>query len=322
LNLELQALALYTLVGYHRDRPQVVDSSLRYLLAGSLISGITLIGFVQIYGINGTFQLSQIHFSGGVGSLWILGMLLFKLGAVPFYFWTPTVYQPLDMATLALVVGPAKINLWFLLIVTFDPVEDPLWISLLVITGLLSVGVGAIGGYFQSSATSLFAYSGILNTGYLLLLAAPTVGNPTFGFSFYLAVYVVSTAAVIMVLSLFSQTHLQSYSFWNRLGKATPLGLYYLVLNLAGLPVFPGFFGKVYLVEGVLVLGWLVVILVVLLSIIPGLYYVGLAAQALFAWSQQETKNVQPGYWTSLSAAGVIVGLAAFTSFFWLVCFY
>jgi NADH-quinone oxidoreductase subunit N len=319
LNLELQALALYTLVGYHRERPEVIDSSLRYLLAGSLVSAITLIGFIQIYSINGTFQLSQVHFGGGIGSLWVLGMLLFKLGAAPFYFWTPTVYQPLDITTLALVVGPAKINLWFLLLTVFAPIQDSFWISLLLVTGLLSVAVGAVGGYFQSSVTSLLAYSGILNTGYLLLLASPTLGSSTFAFSFYLGVYVVSTAAVIVVLSLFSDIQMQSYSFWSRLGKPTPLVLYYLVLNLAGLPVFPGFFGKLYLVEGVLVLGWLVVILVVLLSIIPGLYYVGMAAQALFAWSEQETKETQPGSWTHLAAAGVIIGCTTIVSFFWTV---
>jgi NADH-quinone oxidoreductase subunit N len=322
LNLELQALALYTLVGYNRDRPTTVDSALRYLLAGSLISAVTLVGFVQLYGINGTFQITQMHFGAGTGSIWILGMLLFKLGAAPFYFWTPTVYKPLDLSTLALVVGPAKINLWFLLVVTFAPIIDPGWTSVVAFFGLLSVIAGAVGGYFQTSATSLFAYSGILNTGYLLLLSVvsePCVGFPSFSFVFYLAMYSVSTSAVLVVLSLFSQTHFQSYSFWSRLGKSTPLSLYYLVLNLAGLPVFPGFFAKVYLVQGLLPLGWLTVSVVVLFSIIPGLFYVGIAAQAMFAWSQQETKANQPGMWSSISVGALILLASSFVSFVWIV---
>ena len=317
LNLELQALALYTLVGYNKDRPTIVDSSLRYLLAGSLISGITLIGFVQVYGVNGTFQLSQIHFGGGTGTIWILGMLLFKLGAAPFYFWTPTVYQPLDLPTLALLVGPAKINLWYLLVVVLSPVtiDSSSYSQLLVVVGLLSVIVGAVGGYFQTSITSLLAYSGVLNTGYLLLLALPE--GPTFNFSLYLALYMLSTVLVVVVLSLLPGNTLQGYSFTTRLGKVTPLTLYYLVLNLAGLPVFPGFFAKFYLIDGILPLGWLTVATVVIFSIVPGLYYVGVAAQPLFVWSQQENKINQPGRWSPVAAAVVLMSTTAAVAFLW-----
>jgi len=317
LNLELQALALYTLVGYNKDRPTVVDSSLRYLLAGSLISGITLIGFVQVYGVNGTFQLSQVHFGGGTGTIWILGMLLFKLGAAPFYFWTPTVYQPLDLPTLALVVGPAKINLWYLLVVVLSPVtaDSSSYTQLLLVVGLLSITVGAVGGYFQTSVTSLLAYSGVLNTGYLLLLAISE--GPSFNFSFYLAIYMLSTVSVVVVLSLLPGNTLQGYSFTTRLGKVTPLTLYYLMLNLAGLPVFPGFFAKFYLVEGVLHLGWVTVAVVVIFSIVPGLYYVGVAAQPLFVWSQEENKNTQPGKWSSVAAAVTLISVTAAAGFRW-----
>ena len=75
LNLELQALALYTLVGYHRHHPTTVDGALRYLLAGSLVSGFTLYGFVLVYLGGGSFVVGE-H-THPAGTPWVVAALLF-----------------------------------------------------------------------------------------------------------------------------------------------------------------------------------------------------------------------------------------------------
>lgn len=298
LNLELQALALYTLVGYHRHHPPVMDAALRYLLAGSLVSGFTLYGFVGVYLHGGGFTLGD---TPGVGSPWITAMVLFKLGAFPFWFWTPPVYDPLDWGTLALVVGPAKVNLWWLLTVGAAPVVAPTTVATAAVGSIL---VGAVGGYFQVTAAGVLAYSGVINAGYLLVLT--WVGTP-WGVVYYLGVYLVGTALVVAVASPVVSTGVAHLSGWVALGAATPLLLYYGVLNLGGLPVWPGFFGKVWLVTWGVTLGWGLVVLLVAASILPAVYYVGLAVAALF----EGGRPTRPGRWSPLTGAALVVGAAA-----------
>jgi len=64
-------------------------------------------------------------------------------------------------------------------------------------------------------------------------------------------------------------------------------------------------------------LGWLTVATVVIFSIVPGLYYVGVAAQPLFVWSQQENKINQPGRWSPVAAAVVLMSTTAAVAFLW-----
>lgn len=302
LNLELQALALYTLVGYHRHHTSVMDAALRYLLAGSLVSGFTLYGFVGVYLGTGGFTLGE---GTPGGSPWITAMVLFKLGAFPFWFWTPPVYDPLDWGTLALVVGPAKVNLWWLLTVGLSPVVDT---TVVAIAAVGSILVGAVGGYFQITVAGVLAYSGVINAGYLLLLIW---AGTSWGVVYYLGVYVLGTAFVVAVASPVVSTGLSNLNGWVALSGVTPLLLYYGVLNLGGLPVWPGFFGKVWLVTWGVTLGWGLVILVVAASILPAVYYVGLAVAALF----EGGRSNRSGRWSPLTGVALVVGsIAGLTS--------
>lgn len=295
LNLELQALALYTLVGYHRHHTPAMDAALRYLLAGSLVSGVTLYGFVGVYLHGGGFTLGE---GFPMGSPWITAMVLFKLGAFPFWFWTPPVYDPLDWGTLALVVGPAKVNLWWLLAGGLAPVVQT---TSLGVAAVGSVVVGAVGGYFQVTAAGVLAYSGVINAGYLLVF---TWAGTTWGVLYYLGVYLVGTTLVVLVASPMVSTGVAHLSGWVALSGAAPLLLYYGVLNLGGLPVWPGFFGKVWLVAWGVTLGWGLVVLVVGASILPAVYYVGLAVAALF----EGGRSTRPGRWSPTVGATLVVG--------------
>nr|ATE46702.1 NADH dehydrogenase subunit 2 [Planoprotostelium fungivorum] len=295
LNLELQALALYTLVGYHRHHTPAMDAALRYLLAGSLVSGFTLYGFVGVYLHTGGFTLGE---GTPPESPWITAMVLFKLGAFPFWFWTPPVYDPLDWGTLALVVGPAKVNLWWLATVGLAPVVGTTTVA---VAAVGSVVVGAVGGYFQVTAAGVLAYSGVINAGYLLVLT--WAGTP-WGVAYYLGVYLVGTALVVAVASPMVATGVAHLSGWVALGAATPLLLYYGVLNLGGLPVWPGFFGKIWLVTWGVTLGWGLVVVVVAASILPAVYYVGLAVAALF----EGGRPGRPGRWSPLTGVALTLG--------------
>lgn len=306
LTLELQALSLYTLVGFYKFDEERTDAAVRYLLSGSLVSGFMLLGFARAYGLNGTFHLGEFTRSDPVGSAWVVGVLLFKVGVFPFHFWSPVVYAPLEWGTLGLVLGATKVNAWYLLVRNFaGPAESawwPLWWA-----ALGSVVVGSIGGYFQTNVASLLAYSGVINGGYLLFLslAAPDGG---FAFGYYAVVYFGGTLGLVVALSVFGDTKLTWFTGWNKLGVFYPLVVYYLCLNVAGLPVFPGFAAKLVLLRGTVEFGWGLLFLLVAASVSPAVYYVGVAGSALFGYADREV--TPPAGVSPLWVAPTVVALS------------
>lgn len=306
LALELQALALYTLVGYFKFEEERTDSALKYLLSGSLVSGFMLLGFARWYGLNGGFHLGDSP--GGydpIGSAWVLGVLLFKVGVVPFHFWTPLAYTPLDWGTLGVTLGATKVNIWYLLVRNLSEFTHQGW-WILWWTGLTSVVVGSIGGYFQTGVGGLLAYSGVINGGYLLLLSLTTPVDGGFSFGYYAGVYLLGTLGVVSLASIWGDTRVTGFAVWGKLGVGIPLVLYYLCLSLGGLPVFPGFFAKLILLQGLGGFGFFFLSFLVVASVVPAVYYVSLAAGSLFTPSEEEVNppgGVSPG-----GAAYLVVG--------------
>lgn len=286
LTLELQALALYTLVGFYKFDEERTDAAVRYLLTGSLVSGFMLLGFARGYGLNGTFQVFEFTRDDPVGSAWVVGVLLFKVGVFPFHFWSPVVYAPLEWGTLGLVLGATKVNVWYLLARNLAPTGEAAWWPLWW-AAAASVVVGSIGGYFQTNVASLLAYSGVINGGYLLFLflAARDGG---FAFGYYAGVYFGGTLLLVTALSVFGDTKLDWFTGWAKLGVLYPLTVYYLALNVAGLPVFPGFAAKLVLLRGTAPFGLAVLFMLVAASVAPAVYYVSVAGAGLFGYADRE----------------------------------
>lgn len=315
LALELQALALYTLVGFFKFEEERTDSALKYLLSGSLVSGFMLLGFARWYGLNGGFHLGESAGSADpLGSAWVVGVLLFKVGVAPFHFWTPLAYTPLEWGTLGVTLGATKVNIWYLLVSTFgDFLRQAWWPTWWA--GVASVVVGSLGGYFQTSVGGLLAYSGVINGGYLVLLATAAPGDGGFTFGYYLGVYLVGTLAVVTLAATWGDTRVAGFAVWGKLGVTVPLVLYYLCLSLAGLPVFPGFFAKLALLTGLGGFGFFFLAGVVTLSVVPAVYYVSLAVGALFSPTEEETNP--PGGVHPVLVGYLTLGVNGFVLLLW-----
>jgi NADH-quinone oxidoreductase subunit N len=173
------------------------------------------------------------------------------------------------------------------------------------VAGLFSVLIGSVGGFFQTSLGGLLAYSGVINGGYLLLLATAEFTNGGFSFGYYTVVYLVGTLTLVGVASVWGDTRFGTdFPVWGKLGVGVPLLVYYLTLNLGGLPVFPGFFAKLVLLKGLSGFGFFLLWAVVAASVIPAVYYVSIAVAALFEPSSRE---VTPPGWLHPVVVGVLV---------------
>jgi len=230
---------------------------------------------------------------------------------------TPDGYQGSPLPVTAFFASAPKVAAFILL---FRVLYDPLlalaaqWQDLLVILSLISIYWGAIAGVAQRDLKRLIAYSSIGHMGYALLglVAADTAGGVAM--LNYLAAYVVMTLGVFaLVLSIERDgQEVQLVSDLAGLSKVAPLkaaALLILMMSLAGIPIFAGFFVKLQVFYAVVEAGYsLAAVLGILGSVIAAFYYIRLVKVAYFDESDTDTLKDVP---TRASSTILIASLLA-----------
>ena len=291
LGLEILSIIMYVLAGSDKDSRASNEASLKYLLMGSFATGILLFGIALIYGATGSFYLSGINEAAaamtgsfnyllGIGVLMILIGLAFKLGAAPFHFWTPDVYEGAPtlfttfMATIVKTAGIAAFARLF-----FGAFSDSVgfWQPAMIGITVVTLLIGNLTAVYQQSFKLMMAYSSISHAGYLLLALTAFNGRSENAILFYSLAYSVATISAFGVLMLVAdQRKSESFDAFNGLGKTNPLLALVMtvsMISLAGIPLTGGFFGKLFVFGAALDAGllWLVVVAIILAGV--GIYY-------------------------------------------------
>jgi NADH-quinone oxidoreductase subunit N len=306
LGIEILSLPLYVLAGSRRDDLASNEAALKYFLMGSFATGILLFGIALVYGSTASFDFSAIGTAAAqsagssnmlrVGILLIVFGLSFKVSAAPFHFWAPDVYTGspnLITAFMATVVKTAGFAAFFTLFATaFAPVASVWTLPVSIIAGL-TMTLANTTALFQDNFKRMMAYSSIAHAGYLLLaiLSVDNAGADR-ALMFYLLSYSIATICAFAVFIVVAeQKGDDTFAAFNGLGKSHPflaLVLTVSVLSLAGVPPFPGFFGKYYLFTAVFDSYPALVVLAVINSAISIYYYFKVI---IAAWFQKGSEN-------------------------------
>jgi NADH-quinone oxidoreductase subunit N len=97
LAFETMSICSYVLAGYTKEVKRASEASLKYVIYGSLASGLMIYGISLIFGLTGTLTLSSINeylqiANGGNELAFITAVILifsgiaYKISAVPFHF--------------------------------------------------------------------------------------------------------------------------------------------------------------------------------------------------------------------------------------------
>jgi len=262
IGLEVMSVALYILVGIRRKDKISNEASLKYFLMGAFSTGFLLFGITLMYGAAGSFDLAAlkqyvIANPAEISPLFYAGILLllvglcFKIGAAPFHFWTPDVYDgapiliTIFMSTVVKIASFAGfLKLFSMVLVPLDAFWTPVLLTVVVITLFL----GNISALMQTSFKRMMAYSSISHAGYMLfaiLSIGTTSGSAILTYSLaYGLASIVAFGALILVNRHVGSDQFESF---NGLGKSNP-GIAFAVtiamLSLAGIPLTAGFIAK------------------------------------------------------------------------------
>lgn len=292
LAIELQSLSLYVVASIKRNSLESAESGVKYFILGALSSGILLYGFSLVYGFTGQTSFEGIYQSlseinklpiGLVfGLVFVLVGLAFKVSAVPFHMWTPDVYEGAPTSITAFFAIVPKLAAAALI---FRFCLEPFgnfhfeWTQIIFFLSVASMFLGAIAAISQKNLKRLLAYSSIGHVGYVLIALVAASDQGIRSASIYMFIYLIMNIAVFAILLSLKKTdvYVEKIDDLNGLSQSNPIvsaSMAIIMLSMAGIPPFIGFFGKFYVfIAAVDSQLYLLAILGVLASVISAFYY-------------------------------------------------
>lgn len=327
--IELQSYSLYLITAtyYKNDKSVNIYSAkngLIYFLLGSLASIIILFGLTMIYNQTGlinlidlTYYLSMsndfININILIGFILVFIGLFFKIGIAPLHNWSLNIYTNAPtVVTLWISILP-KISIFtFILTLNylfnniFNDYNFNIFFQLFII---LSMIFGGLGGLPQFNIKRILVYSGLANSGYILLAIWSNNQYTIFTYIFYIVQYSLTHFTIFMAMIFIIMYYNNWLLFKSQNKHAAPLANLYLndfinlisynkslsiifiicLTSFMGLPPLLGFYGKYYVLISSLLSGyWFTSILLIIISFITAYYY-GYIIKMIFSYNSEKT---------------------------------
>ena len=316
LGIEILSIALYVLAASDRLNLKSNEAGMKYFLMGSFASGIILFGICLIYGAMGSFDVAEIHESSlsaelpiwfPIGMILMIIGMLFKVAAVPFHFWAPDVYEGSPALTTALMSTLAKVvaiaTLYKLIAaLNFIPSLDNqdllgTFETIVVIISIASMTVGNIMALRQVNVKRMLAFSGISHAGFMLMTLL-TVATSAGVLLYYTAAYALAgIAAFSVVLYVCKNQDNEDITNFHGLGKTNPLLAAILtgsLLSMAGIPIFSGFFAKLFLFNQTIQAGYIALVIVAVINSIISVGYYFKLILAMYSKEPNQERTGKP----------------------------
>jgi NADH-quinone oxidoreductase subunit N len=308
IGIEIMSVSLYILAGIRKKSISSNEASLKYFLMGAFSTGFLLFGIALLYGATGSFDLAVIKNyvidnPTHISPLFYSGLLLliiglcFKVGAAPFHFWVPDVYEgspSLITAFMITVVKTAGFAAFLrIFLVCFAPLHD-FWMTPLLAITILTLFIGNVSALYQNSFKRMLAFSSISHAGYMLFaIVALGASSINAVLVYALAYSVASIIAFGILIQVKRQVGSDHYESFNGLGRKNPFMAFTLtiaMLSLGGIPLTAGFIGKFMMFSSALSEYhiWLVVLAVVN-ALIGIFYYLRVVVAMYFKDSDQHS---------------------------------
>ena len=258
LSIELVSFTSYLLTNFSFKK-ESHEASIKYLIFGSITSGIMLLGMAILFGGTHTIYLSEWNEATLSHSLFSqLGLLLlilgvfFKIVIVPMHIWLPATYQtaPTDVTALLSVVPKLSALILLKRILDMSSIPNTHWmIQFILICGMITVLIGTFGALKQTHVRRMIALGSLAHSGFLLPFVVMKEAWKE-AFWWYSIVYALMNLIVFYLLTIFENNKKMTLESYSGLGKSIPLiGIIFTVVlaSLVGLPPMAGFMAKFFL---------------------------------------------------------------------------
>lgn len=262
--------------------PRNVEPFAKYFLAQSVGSALFLF-FPLVLGVPGLMAYS--------GRFILFGMII-KRGVAPFHQWFPSVCSKVSWGVNIFLIFWQKIGPLYILVGVLVAYHQ-----IMLLFALVNLFFGVFGALGQTQLRSLFAYSSISHMGWIFSMAFFS----KVGFFYYFLLYggiVLPIIGLFYALKLYSFKDVQKvpWNFWVFF-----LLLASMVLRIAGMPPFTGFFIKAYRIYLILSINYFRLALIFCVFAVIGLsYYINIIFFSfVLGILSYHKKDFNPGFYVS-----------------------
>jgi NADH-quinone oxidoreductase subunit N len=332
--IELISVPGFIMTALRKRDAKSNEAALKFFLFGVLSSAVMLYGMSLVYGVTGETLLSEINNKLGSSAsepLVVLSVFFvvvgfaFKISAVPFHFWAPDTYEGAPSPVAAFLSTASKIGgfvgLLVLMFAAFPAVADT-WRPIFAVLATLTMTVGNLIALRQQHIIRLLAYSGIAQSGYVLvafaLIDPSSPGTNAQAFQsalIYLAIYGIMDLGAFSAAVAFGRSggsfFISDYSgLWQRSPVLATLLAGFLV-SLAGVPPMAGFWAKLFIFKSTIdaQVYWLAAVMGIN-AVIAAWYYLAVVKRMFFD-APEVTDPVEVPYLMRLAMGVAAAALVA-----------
>jgi len=286
---EMLCISSYVLVAYLGDRAGI-ESSIKYLIQGSVVSSLILIAVGLLYGLFGTLNMADI--ARNIDSIspisLFVPLVLFITGLgveaalFPLNAWLPDAHSSAPSSISAILSGIAiEVGIYAVARVVFTIFGASSILLFMMFLGVLTLLVGEMSAFSQNNIKRLLAYSSIGQIGLILFALGIGTSYGITGGLFQFISHALSKSLLFLTVGyMIYRTGSMEISSLEGMGKRMPLSSLAFTIgafSLIGLPPFVGFPSKFLIVRAALtegeVLFAVLIGLVLLGTVIEGTYF-------------------------------------------------
>nr|AVN67435.1 NADH dehydrogenase subunit 2 [Gromphadorhina portentosa]AVN67467.1 NADH dehydrogenase subunit 2 [Gromphadorhina sp. B040]AVN68237.1 NADH dehydrogenase subunit 2 [Gromphadorhina sp. Pvii] len=276
MGLEINLLSFIPLMT-NNDNILTSEASLKYFLIQALASSSLLFIIVSKSLMESMFSLLQTP----LVMMMVITPLMMKSGSAPLHWWFPSVMEGLSWNNCFILMTVQKIAPLLLMsyLISFST------FTIMII--MMSIIIGALGGYNQISMRKILTYSSINHIGWMM--TAMSLGENLWLIYFF--IYSLLTLTIIMIVSPMQISFINQTFMINK-KKIMKFVLFSTLLSLGGLPPFLGFLPKWIIIQSLL-LNHIsaLTLLIIVISLITLYYYLRIAYSSFLIVSSEQSWN-------------------------------
>ena len=262
------------------------SSCIKYFITQAMASILLIIIIVVIYN---AYTINYININNEV----IFIALAIKSGIPPFHFWLPQVIEIINVTQIFITISWQKIAPFTLISYSLSE-----WMILIVI---VSVVVGAVGGYNKNSIKKIIAYSSITHGAWIVTSIIIKAG-------IWINYFIVYNVRLLIICIIMLKIRVNNISEVNNSYLRTETKVIFIVnlLSISGLPPFLGFAAKFLVLKlGIFTNIALIILLMLIISFLSVFYYLKVCFSS-FLVSEKQTFRWKGKSTTSLIVAFLV----------------
>jgi len=261
---EILCISSYALVAYLGNKAGI-ESSIKYLIQGSVGSSLLLLGIGLLYGQLGTLNMAdianQIHSSSSPSIFVPMVLMITGLGVeaaiFPLNAWLPDAHSSAPSSISAILSGIAiEVGLYAVIRIIFTIFNASNFLMFFIFLGVLTLLIGEMSAFSQKNIKRMLAYSSIGQIG--LIMFAVSL-NTQYGVSaglFQMISHTLGKGLLFLAAGyMIYRSGSMDISSFEGIGKKMPytsLAFTIGTFSIIGLPPFIGFASKFMVIKAAL----------------------------------------------------------------------